>query len=238
MTLVSNYASSIQLSRGASETTLEATLSVSVFKKRFGSWNEAVEAAGFSPNTRGRNRTPSEELLEELRRVAEDLGRPPSIPEMNERGGYSGYTYQDRFGSWKDAIETAGLDPEESPGGGRKKQYSDEELLGDIRTVAEEVQDTPTLQQYMEMGSFSTATIHNRFGSWNEALDEAGLESKRYGGEISEEDLIHELNTLADEVEGKPEAEDMDEIGAFHSGTYRERFGSWEEALKAAEIDN
>lgn len=54
-----------------------------------------------------------EELLEELRAGAEVLGRPPSKNEMLEFGEYSATPYLDRFGSWFDALEAAGLEVSE-----------------------------------------------------------------------------------------------------------------------------
>lgn len=53
---------------------------------------------------------PTKELLAELRAAAEALGRPPSTGEMNEFGDFSAQTYRNRFGSWQDSLEAAGLD--------------------------------------------------------------------------------------------------------------------------------
>jgi hypothetical protein len=52
-----------------------------------------------------------EALLAELRRLEQEVGRTPSIHDMNDRGRYSHTTYVNRFGSWTAACEAAGLTP-------------------------------------------------------------------------------------------------------------------------------
>lgn len=56
-----------------------------------------------------------EELLEDLRELAERLSRTPTKSDMNEYGSHGGRTYQLRFGSWSEAVEAAGFEPR-SPG--------------------------------------------------------------------------------------------------------------------------
>ena len=77
--------------------------------RRFGSWTEALRAAGFEPNQT--KNIPRARLLAEIRRLAEDLDRSVSIKDMREHGKYTGPTYQRRFGSWNDAILAAGVMP-------------------------------------------------------------------------------------------------------------------------------
>ncbi|MBO4249369.1 hypothetical protein IL252_16270 [Halomicrobium sp. IBSBa] len=52
------------------------------------------------------------ELVKELQRLADELERyPPTKTEMDEYGEYYGRTYQLRFGSWSEAVKTAGFTP-------------------------------------------------------------------------------------------------------------------------------
>jgi hypothetical protein len=46
--------------------------------------------------------------------------------------------------------------------------------------------------------------------------------------------LIAELERLGDELDKPPTSDEMVEYGAYSSRTYKDRFGSWNEALKAA----
>lgn len=57
-----------------------------IFVKRFGTWREALQAAGIPLNPLYVGYEP-EDLLEHLRSVAEDLGRAPSQAELREAGG-------------------------------------------------------------------------------------------------------------------------------------------------------
>ncbi|WP_222114931.1 homing endonuclease associated repeat-containing protein [Haloferax prahovense] len=54
------------------------------------------------------------ELLNDLRQLAESLGRVPRKKDMNEYGEHGARTYQLRFGSWSDAVRQAGFEPLES----------------------------------------------------------------------------------------------------------------------------
>lgn len=62
---------------------------------------------------RGRPRIPDETLLEELRRVAEELGEPPTVAQMDKYGEYSVATYRNHFGRWNLALREAGFEPRE-----------------------------------------------------------------------------------------------------------------------------
>jgi hypothetical protein len=79
-----------------------------LYQKRFGSWNDALRAAGFKPGERWR--IPREELLTELRAVAEELDHPPTTTEMNEHGKFTIQPYQRVFGTWRTALQAADSD--------------------------------------------------------------------------------------------------------------------------------
>lgn len=71
-----------------------------------------AHAGGGNPEWVAR-RVDREDLLEELRRLGEDLGKRPSCGDMKEHGRYSFKPYMREFGGWNDAIEAAGWDPYE-----------------------------------------------------------------------------------------------------------------------------
>jgi len=58
----------------------------------------------------------------------------------------------------------------------KEKQYSEEELLEDLKRVAMELGESPTQRQYSEHGQYSVEPFRNRFQTWNKAKKEAGLE--------------------------------------------------------------
>ena len=59
------------------------------------------------------------------------------------------------------------------------RNITDEELLSDVRFVAEKLgKDTLFSNEYTENGRFHSTTLYNRFGSWEQVLLLAGLETK------------------------------------------------------------
>ncbi|QDV50827.1 homing endonuclease associated repeat-containing protein [Gimesia fumaroli] len=77
----------------------------------FGTWNEAIEAAGLVPYPPGgSNREPiisDDELLMEIILLHEQFGKPPSDRRMNSHGKYSVRPYLARWGSFTKAREAA-----------------------------------------------------------------------------------------------------------------------------------
>lgn len=168
---------------GASEATL---------RKRFGSWEAAVAAAGLDPDDIPRSggyhgRTYDEdEMVAELQRVASDLGRPPTTTEFDDAETEPGRTaYHDRFGSWEQALEACGLDPDAKPdnrgGDGAPQQYSDEELLEWLDSFVQAVGVVPTGHDLRDWPGPHARTYWKRFGSVAKAVREAGYEPR---GEI------------------------------------------------------
>lgn len=83
-------------------------VSVDPFRREFGSWNNALEAAGCKENQR--KGITKADLIEELHRLDKFiLFRSPTTTLMKERGEYSVGTYQDRFGTWNNALRSAGF---------------------------------------------------------------------------------------------------------------------------------
>ena len=65
---------------------------------RFGSWNAAVEHAGFEPNT-ATDKILRSDLVAELRWLRDAVGEIPTGDQMDEHGEYAYITYYERFGS-------------------------------------------------------------------------------------------------------------------------------------------
>jgi hypothetical protein len=95
--------------------------SMHTVRRRFGTWNDAVAAAGFTPNEGRPAGTPEYtvgELVQEVRRVASRLEAVPTMVQFAEESELSPATIELRLGSWHRALELAGLRPQrQSPGG-------------------------------------------------------------------------------------------------------------------------
>ncbi|MBI2861188.1 MAG: hypothetical protein HYX89_00045 [Chloroflexi bacterium] len=76
--------------------------------RRFGRWNNAVEAAGLEPIPRGAtggwNKITDEELYDEFTRVYESLGKVPTKYEFTGASRFTTDPYQRRFGGWRKAV--------------------------------------------------------------------------------------------------------------------------------------
>lgn len=164
-----------------------------------------------------------------LQALAARLGKTPTVVDMHREGDYHPEVYVDAFGGWEQALEAAGLDPEEM---GAKK-YSDYDLLSELQRLAEERGHPPTKQEMRDHGKYSDTLYRNRFGTWNQALQEAMLDTRT----ISDQELLKELQRLAGELGKAPTVANMDAQGQFAPVTYHRRFGSWTKALNAAGLD-
>ncbi len=81
---------------------------------RFGSWNDAVEAAGFTPNPPDDDRYTDEELLDWIRSYVATFDCLPRESEIRAWPGPTYRTYYRRFGSLPAAVEAAGFDHPEA----------------------------------------------------------------------------------------------------------------------------
>ncbi|EMA11591.1 hypothetical protein SAMN05443574_103330 [Haloarcula vallismortis] len=157
-----------------------------------------------------------EELLKDLRRVTDELGESPTAVQYREEGSYSPNTFQNRFGSWNKAKEQAGLETSRDV---QNREIEDDDLLRDLRTVADQIGESPSIKQYEEHGQYSSKTASNRFGSWNEAKEEAGLKQHSEGTQekASIEEILEELR------EGKTLGEIREKFGYTNIQTVSSR---------------
>jgi 5-methylcytosine-specific restriction endonuclease McrA len=108
-----------------------------------------------------------EDLLADMRRVAQDLGCDTvTLAEYTQNGLGHGSTIQRRFGSWFKALERAGLQPSRSPLG-----IADEALFENLQMVWTELRRQPSYTEVRTpLSQYSAGTYENRFGSWSNAL--------------------------------------------------------------------
>jgi hypothetical protein len=109
-----------------------------------------------------------EQLIFYLNKLAKELKRSPKCHEIKHP---SSQTFLRRFGSWNNALNSAGLRINV------KNKYQKEELLENIRILAKELQRVPIpkdLKGKKWAGSY--ATYKKYFGKWSNALRQADLE--------------------------------------------------------------
>ena len=129
-------------------------------------------------------------------------------------------------------MEQAGFDPHSD-----RKRRSEDDLIEELQRLADQLGRAPTSREMDDRGNYSRVVYRNRWGSWNEALEAAGFESRTQGAEISDEDLLTELQRLSEELGRNPKPSDMKAKGEYSSGVYINRFGSWDASFEAADIN-
>jgi len=125
--------------------------SVWVYKKKFGSWNEALKAADLEPNLV--HNISSETLKDDIERVAGVLDKAPTLNELDQFGKYNSQTYTQKLGSYVETLEELGLDP--TP---RQYNFSSKE-------PPREKQGTKNVRKLRKEGPLSSSELpHDSFG--------------------------------------------------------------------------
>jgi hypothetical protein len=112
------------------------------------------------------------------------------------------------------------------------RDISDEELLADLRRVAEELAtEHVTFREYKGKGRFAPQTFAVRFGSWHGAVDKANLQ-RTINRNISDEDLFANLVEVWTALGRQPRSRDLRPgPSRFSWNTYAYRFRTWRKAL-------
>lgn len=206
--------------------------SAATYQYRFGSWSEALTTAGLAPRT-NTAQIPREELLDSLRTLAAELGHPPTMNECDAAEETAGArTYQNRFGSWTDALRAADIELRDTPRGSSR-----ENLLMDLKQLAEILGRSPSRSECdAHSGMRDSATYCKWFGSWEEALHEANLDPATIGTN-SRYKLLIDLQNLVETFEEVPTEAEVNEFVPFAFHTYELEFGSWDAAIGAVEYE-
>lgn len=182
-------------------------------------------------------------VLDEIRRVASLIETPHiSREEFDKKSRISSSSIVKRFGSWNAGLSEAGLSERYK---GLKisarmhqqkgKRMTNADLLNELRRVAGELETKfLTIEQFDKRASISAETVRRRFGSWWNALNEAGLQISNHGKRYSAEDYFENLLTVWTHHSRQPKYREMDEPPSkISSGAYEAKWGNWHNALLA-----
>jgi predicted restriction endonuclease len=113
------------------------------------------------------------------------------------------------------------------------RNISEEELITDLKRVAGKLnKDFVTLKEYFKNGKFRDKPFYNRFGSWNKALEKAGLNITR-NYRITEEEYFKDLEEVWIKLGRQPHLPDMHKpISKYSGSSYDRKFGTWRKALE------
>lgn len=173
-------------------------------------------------------------LISELKDIGQRLnGQYLSQSKYKElRGQHSTNTFTTYFGSWSSALRAAGLPP--SRNSNEMKRISDEAIIEDVIRVANTYgTKTITSTQYGEKGNISLWTITQRFGSWTSLLEKAHLMPTGTHTNISDEDLLKEVERVWLKLGKQPTTDDIKKgISIYNLSTFTRRFGGWRATLE------
>lgn len=194
--------------------------------KIFGGWKKALQTARVSPKTLtavSETDKQKTELIHELQTYYQKTHRIPKRGEVK----HSAQIYRILgSGSWGRAMQVAGLKPNMT------HNRSEEELLSIIRHKQEELGRTPRVTDVPQ-----AYTIMRCFGSWNAAIQAAGMEpwKKTHNSKIviSDQDLLIGIQVLMWQNNGRrPLYREY-----VHGGLCVRRFGKWSIAVDKAVED-
>lgn len=117
------------------------------------------------------------------------------------------------------------------------RNISNEELLDDMRNVANFLGvETLTMEVYVKNGRYHSSTIQRRFGGWNNALKEAGLDISHI--EVSNSELLEDLYKTAKNIgQDTITVTQYVQLGKHSPQVIIRRFNTWETALLKAGLN-
>jgi len=175
-----------------------------VYIDRFHSWRAALERARFDTTSRtdpAVETVSHGELRKALTELANTIGCTPSQDEVDKYGDYASDLYCIAFGTCNDALNLASLSTNPQKGA---PTYSTTELLSHLRELTAELGQPPSAQVMNTKGEFTAGTYRHQFGSWNQALFEAGIPQTTIETLPSAKALLTEVHLLYEDLERPP----------------------------------
>jgi len=102
------------------------------------------------------------QVLDAIRKCADQLGHPPSRSEFMKKTGISEYQVLRHFQNWREAVRAAGLQADST-----NVRLDDDTLLQDWGEFVRKIRQIPTRNQYRREGTFSPGVFERHFGPWS-----------------------------------------------------------------------
>ena len=189
-----------------------------------------------------------EELIEMLQQCTDRHGVCSPRVFNADDDFCSASTVMRRFGSWEDGKKEAGVYEDLKSQTGRNKEYTDGDVLKDIRKCAERHDGKVTVTLLsQEEDLVSPSVANDRFGSWSEAKKEAGVEEDgrkdNHRPRKYSDDEYFQLLKECQEKHGKVTQRVFNADDEFPSaGAVSQRFGAngsggWDKAKQMAGLE-
>ena len=185
---------------------------------------------------------PNDDLLDDVKRVAAIIGKKTlTRDEYSQYGKYGYNTFRRLFGSWNTVLELCDLDVTAfqraaTQSGHNYSALTDEQLIEDLKKVAKVLGSSSfSSRDYQKYGMFSRETFFHRFGTWNNALENAELIPYKQVSErrIPNEIILQEIERVWIKLGRQPTTTDIKSgVSVYSLNTYVRHFGSWNNALR------
>ena len=200
----------------------------------FGSFNNALEAAGLQVGQRRSKDLSKPTLIAQLQAEAKRLGRTPTLRDIKiasrEQRTVSHGVFDRMFGSFGEALRAAGFKTRNVPRG----QLTKRSLIAGLRKEAKRLGRTP------RRGSMPDGHAYRRvFGSWDNALEAAGL-TPNHTPRYTKEELLSQLKRESAKLGRAPTTREIKEMARKRQmasePTFIRNFGSLKTALEEAGV--
>jgi len=204
--------------------------------ERFGSWENALEKAGLRTNTYRNEPYTKEEMITALQRFYQENGGYISNTTYYASGRTpSPSAIRNTFGSWNQALIEAGIPINVK----QKLRFTKKQMIVSLKRVAEQVPTVLSRKLYQSLKQKddpSSSSIERYFGTWNQALQEAGLPTmkKKY----TKEEIKESIQLFFKHYQEEASLDLYEKVGWLPgSTTILRHYTSWEEAVQDAGHD-
>jgi len=187
----------------------------------FGGFRAAILQAGYLPKRERSDQT----LLELFRKRTEELGRSPTLKEIDrDRGLPSLYLYRKRFGSIRKVQKMLGVKPNVP----RCRDYDEAELIEMLKKKAKQLGKPPSRRDIAKDKNIASPYIyHKHFGSLAKAREMADCPSSFIHHKHTKNELIKMLRNKIKSLGRMPYLREIDaDPKMSSSATYIRKFGS------------
>ncbi|WP_010498387.1 homing endonuclease associated repeat-containing protein [Paenibacillus elgii] len=200
--------------------------------KLFGSWENALSAAGISKQKQKETDYTKNELIYYLQKYYREFGKVPTTRDLKKNKYYpSDYPFRSHFGNFKNALIEAGLFDLRKDKNNNifdRRPYSKDELLYILDWTIEHIGELPTNEVFNSLTfTPSTNSYIKYFGGMNNAFKIIGYSPKFIHKNKTNEQLLNDIISLSKELGRTPSADDIEKSKYCACiNTYLDRFGS------------
>jgi hypothetical protein len=168
-------------------------------------------------------------LIEDLHRLNEEF-ETITKQLINDESKYSSGLYTKVFGGLNKALKEAGLEINQHT------NVSDDFIKTELRKVEEKCGEC-TYQTVKEHAKISPDLCRNRFGTFENAVISAGVESQKQN-RPQRHDLIKEIKRISYLVGYSPTVTDIKIYSKYSLSPFIREFGSWNESLQYVDYES